>query len=158
MKAFIRLASAILVLSTLLNQSTFAQTGEATDSQMSFLERLDSLNTFKISRGKSVLTPFIAPSYTPELEFMVSAGGLFTFALDSTRLMSRSSVPFSIGYSSNGSLQISVRANIYGKQDKYRITGEFWKKNIILYFSCINLKIFPPIMCSFFSEKLSCTI
>ena len=117
-------------MSSVLSHSIFAQTSENSDAQMNFLERLDSINTFKISRGKSVLTPFIAPSYTPELEFLVSAGGLFTFALDSNRVMSRSSVPFSIGYSSNGSLQASIRANIYGNKDKYRIIGEFWKKDM----------------------------
>ena len=95
------------------------------------MQRMDSIQNWKIERGRSTLTPYLAPSYSPEMQVTLSAGGLFTFKLKpSNKLLSRSSVPFSIGYSTNGSLQISIRANIYGKNDKLRFTGEYWNKNM----------------------------
>ncbi len=92
---------------------------------------MDSVQKWKIERGRSTLTPYIAPTYTPEMKFSLSAGGLYTFMMQKDNpVLSRSSVPFSIGYSTNGSLQISIRANIYGKNDKWRISGEYWNKNM----------------------------
>lgn len=96
-----------------------------------FLQRMDSIQQWKIERGKSTLTPFIAPSYSPEMQLTLTAGGLFTFKLNpESPVLSRSSMPFSIGYSTNGSLQVSVRANIYGKDDKLRISAEYWLKDM----------------------------
>lgn len=96
-----------------------------------FLQRMDSIQQWKIERGRSTLTPYIAPSYSPEMQLSLSVGGLYTFQMQKDNpLLSRSSIPFSIGYSTNGSLQISIRANIYGKNDKWRISGEYWNKNM----------------------------
>ncbi|MDH3708914.1 MAG: BamA/TamA family outer membrane protein, partial [Cyclobacteriaceae bacterium] len=76
-------------------------------------------------------TPFIAPSYSPELEFLVSAGGLYTFKTDKKDpILERSSLPFSVGYSSNGSLQITGILTLYGRHDRTRSIGEFWLKNM----------------------------
>ena len=92
---------------------------------------MDSVQQWKIEKGRSTLTPYIAPSYTPEMKLSLSVGGLYTFTTQKENAhLSRSSVPFSIGYSTNGSLQISVKANIYGKNDKWRISGEYWDKNM----------------------------
>jgi hypothetical protein len=92
---------------------------------------MDSITNWKIEKGRSTLTPFIAPSYTPETSVMLTLGGLYTFKISpDNKLLSRSSVPFSIGYSTNGSLLISIKANIYGLSDKLRFTGEYWNKNM----------------------------
>ncbi len=97
--------------------------------EKTFLQRLDSIQNWKIERGRSTLTPFIAPSYSPEMKLTLTVGGLYTFKVKPDNpLLSRSSIPFSIGYSTNGSLQVSVRANIYGKADRLRLTGEYWLK------------------------------
>jgi outer membrane protein assembly factor BamA len=62
---------------------------------------------------------------------MLTLGGLYTFKISpDNKLLSRSSVPFSIGYSVNGSLLISIKANIYGLSDRLRFTGEYWNKNM----------------------------
>ncbi|MEM8894935.1 MAG: hypothetical protein AAGC88_10180, partial [Bacteroidota bacterium] len=91
------------------------------------LSNIDSLRAASIEFGRSKLTPFIAPSYSPELEFLISAGGLYTFTTEKGNpLLERSVLPFSIGYSSNGSLQISAKLTLYGKEDKTRGEGEFW--------------------------------
>ncbi|MCD4734917.1 MAG: hypothetical protein K8R53_02635, partial [Bacteroidales bacterium] len=104
---------------------------DTTYKKKTWLQRLDSIQNWKIEKGRSTLTPFIAPSYSPEMKVMLTAGGLFTFKLKrDSPLLSRSSLPFSIGYSTNGSLLVSIRANLYGKEDKFRITGEYWNKNL----------------------------
>ncbi len=95
------------------------------------LSNLDSIRAAKIEFGRSMFTPFIAPSYSPELEFLVSAGGLYTFKTEKdNQLLERSALPFSIGFSSNGSLQISAKLTLYGKEDKTRGEGEFWLKDM----------------------------
>ncbi|MBE0638157.1 MAG: hypothetical protein IH598_06545 [Bacteroidales bacterium] len=109
----------------------FSQEADSVPQKKNFLQRMDSINNWKIERGRSTLTPFAAPSYTPETSFMLTAGGLYTFKISpDDKLLSRSTIPFSVGYSTNGSLLISIRANIYGLSDKLRITGEYWNKNM----------------------------
>ncbi len=108
-----------------------SQTADSVYQKKGFLQRMDSINNWKIERGRSTLTPFAAPSYTPETSFMLTAGGLYTFKISpDDKLLSRSTIPFSVGYSTNGSLNVSIRANIYGLSDKLRLTGEYWNKNM----------------------------
>lgn len=91
----------------------------------------DSLRALSFEAGPMKFTPFIAPSYTPEMQFLLTAGGLITFSFDrKDRQLLRSSIPFSVGKSTNGSLQISVKANLYLRQDRLRITGEIWRKDM----------------------------
>jgi len=90
----------------------------------------DSISS-RVKLGKPKFTPFVAPVYTPEVDFMVTVGGLLSFkvnALDS--LLQRSSVPFSAGYSTNKSLSVNFRPYIYGRNDKWRIFGNLWLKNM----------------------------
>ncbi|MEZ5195559.1 MAG: hypothetical protein R2764_03945 [Bacteroidales bacterium] len=91
---------------------------------------MDSISNWKVAHGRSTLTPFIAPSYTQETSVMLTAGSYYFMFNKKDKLLSRSTVPFSIGYSINGSVNASVRANIYGLKDKLRITGEWWHKNM----------------------------
>ncbi len=96
-----------------------------------FFQRLDSIKSWKLENGRSTLTPYFAPSYSPEMQVMFSVGGLFTFKLKPENpILSRSSMPFSFAYSTNGSAQVSIKANIYGKEDKLRMSGEYWLKNM----------------------------
>jgi len=108
-----------------------AQEADTTYKKKNFLQRMDSISNWKMERGRSTLTPFAAPSYTPETSVMLTVGGLYTFKMKpDDKLLSRSTIPFSIGYSTNGSLNVSVRANIYGLSDKLRIGAEWWHKNM----------------------------
>lgn len=104
---------------------------DSTYVKKNFWQRMDSVKNWKLETGKATLTPFIAPSYSPEMKVTFTAGGLWTFKINKDNpLLSRSSVPFSIGYSTNGSLQVSIKANVYAKGDKLRLTGEYWLKNM----------------------------
>jgi len=116
----------ILIWNCMLSQES-----DSTYKKKNFLQRMDSITNWKIERGRSTLVPFLAPSYTPETSVMLTLGGLFTFKISpKDKLLSRSSVPFSIGYSTNGSLLASIKTNIYGLQDKLRFTGEYWDKDM----------------------------
>jgi hypothetical protein len=89
------------------------------------LHNSDSLRALSFEAGPMKFVPFIAPSYTPEMQFLITAGGLITFSFDrKDRKLLRSSIPFSYGKSTNGSTQLSIKTNLYLRDDKWRITGE----------------------------------
>ncbi|WP_289054594.1 BamA/TamA family outer membrane protein [Carboxylicivirga marina] len=69
--------------------------------------------------------PYIAPSYTPETELLISGGGLITFKTHKDRKLNLSSIPFSVGYSTNQSFSLRALNVIYWKGDKMRSIGEF---------------------------------
>lgn len=120
-----------IILLFLMTLNLFSQEADSIYQKKTMLERMDSISNWKIAHGRSTLTPFIAPSYTPETSVMLTAGGLFTFMMKrQDKFLSRSTIPFSIGYSVNGSLNTSIRPNIYALSDKLRITGEWWHKNM----------------------------
>ncbi len=107
---------------------SFAQ--EKEEEELPFIPKKDSTFVGEVKIGnKSKFTPFIAPSFSPEVDVMLTAGGLFSFSLErlNTKLQ-RSSLPFSIGYSTNGSLNASFRPAIFTRGDLYRISGDIWIK------------------------------
>jgi len=121
----------LLLMFSFLSGSLLAQEVDTVYKKKNFLQRMDSITNWKVSKGRSTFTPFIAPSYSPETSVMLTLGGLYTFKTKrSDRFLSRSSVPFSAGYSTNGSLSISVKANIYMMSDNLRLTGEYWYKDM----------------------------
>lgn len=89
------------------------------------LNNLDSLRFAEINKSTFKLMPYIAPSYTPETQFLLSGGGLITFKTYKDKLLNLSSIPFSVGYSSNGSFSVRVVNVIYWKGDNIRSIGEF---------------------------------
>lgn len=121
----------VFCVTLILSGSLLSQEQDSVYQKKNMLQRMDSITNWKIERGRSTLVPFIAPSYTPETSVMVTLGGLYTFKTKrENSLLSRSSVPFSLGYSVNGSLLISIKANIYMLSDRLRFTGEYWNKNM----------------------------
>ena len=121
----------IFIIIFALSGQLIAQEQDTIHAKKNFLQRMDSITNWKLEKGRSTFMPFIAPSYAPETSVMLTVGGLFTFMTKpGNHLLSRSSIPFSIGYSTNGSLLISAKANIYMIDDKLRLTGEYWNKNM----------------------------
>jgi len=95
------------------------------------LNNIDSLRFAEINTRTFKLMPYIAPTYTPETEWLLSGGGLITFKTHNTdRLLNLSSIPFSAGYSSNGSFTLRALNVIYWKGDKVRSIGEFQLRNM----------------------------
>lgn len=71
------------------------------------------------------------PSYSPDFGFLVGGSALVTFSMnpqDST--MKRSIIPGSIAVMSNGGLSVLVKPQLFFKDDKFRIFGQFLYKNI----------------------------
>lgn len=115
----------------ILSAQLISQEVDSLYEKKSMLQRMDSIQQWKMKHGRSTLTPFAAPSYTPETSVMLTVGGLYTFKINpDDKFLSRSTIPFSIGYSVNGSLNSSIRFNLYGLSDKLRITGEWWRKKM----------------------------
>jgi len=80
---------------------------------------------------KSRFTPFIAPSVSPEIDFMLVAGGLYAYKLNpNDTAVQPSTLPFSIGYSTNKSFLFNLRPNIFFDQDRYRVRGDIWVKDM----------------------------
>ena len=78
------------------------------------------------------ITPFIAPSVSPEVGVMLTGGGLISFSLDKSGNANAqpSSIPFSFGYSTNGSAYLNAKPALFFKGDKNRLMGEFWLKDM----------------------------
>ncbi len=116
----------IIILSTQL----FAQK-EKEEDNVPILLKDDSTALIEMDLKKIRFSPFIAPSVSPEVGFMLVGGGLVSFKTDrSDRLLQPSSVPFSFGYSSNGSANFNFRPAIFFKNDKNRISGDIWMKDM----------------------------
>lgn len=104
----------------------FASTQAQVDTTRNkIINNIDSLRFAEIEGKTFKLMPYIAPSYTPETEFLLSGGGLITFKTDKDRFLNLSSIPFSAGYSSNGAFAVRALNVIYWKGDKIRSVGEF---------------------------------
>lgn len=90
------------------------------------IDNLDSLRFATVERKGFKIMPYVAPSYTPETNFLLTAGGLITFKAQKwNNLLNTSSVPFSIGYSANGSFTLNIQNVIYWADDNVRMIGEF---------------------------------
>lgn len=91
----------------------------------------DSTRFMEINIEKLKFTPILAPSYAPETELMLNLGGLLTFKVKPMdRILQRSSIPFSVGYSTNKSLSANFRPFIYGSENRIRVYGDIWVKNM----------------------------
>ena len=82
----------------------------------------DSVPVGELDLKNFRFTPFLAPSVSPEVGLMLVGGGLISFKLDQeSKVLQTSSIPFSFGYSTNGSANLNVRPAIFFKGDKHRI-------------------------------------
>ncbi len=118
----------IIIISLLCS---YAPGSQAQNWFKDLLQRMDSTRTLRLEMGKPLFTPFIAPSYTPETELMVSAGGLLSFkAQPKNDSLPRSTFTFSVGYSTNKALLVNARNTIYGHNDLYRLIGEVWVRRM----------------------------
>ncbi|TAJ15343.1 hypothetical protein DMA11_01520 [Marinilabiliaceae bacterium JC017] len=95
------------------------------------LNNLDSLRMAKVDFGAFNITPYLAPTYSPETQWMLSGGGLITFKVQKeNRNLNLSSIPFSIGYSSSGALNITLDHEVYWTDDRIRFIGGFTYRNM----------------------------
>ena len=77
------------------------------------------------------VSPFAAPGYTPELGFVITAGGLFTFSTNpSDENLKRSNFNAIIGYGTTGAIFGSSFWNTYWLEDKLRVNLALWFKDM----------------------------
>lgn len=70
------------------------------------------------------------PSYTPDFGMLIGGSALMTFRLNpKDTAMRRSVVPASLAFMFNGGLNIQVKPQLFFKDDKFRIFGQFTYKN-----------------------------
>ena len=91
----------------------------------------DSIKEDKLAKGKILISPFAAPGYTPELGGLIVVGGLLSFKTNpADTLIQRSSMPFSLSYSTTGAIVGNAMLKSYWFKDKLRINGAFWYKDM----------------------------
>jgi hypothetical protein len=81
---------------------------------------------------RTKITPFVAPGYSPELEFSLSGGALTSFTTnkkDTTLL--RSSVPVTFTISSTGSWLFTSNWTTYFNQNKLRINATVQYRDLV---------------------------
>jgi hypothetical protein len=73
-------------------------------------------------QGNWVLTPFLLPGYSPDIQFALTGGGLFSFKTRrNDSLLPRSTVPVTFTYSSTGAFVASSNWATYWLHDNLRI-------------------------------------
>jgi hypothetical protein len=78
-----------------------------------------------------MFTPFLAPSFAPETDLMINAGGLISWSFDKTdTTLQRTALPFFLGYSTNGSFAANVRPSLFSRGDRLRLNGDIWLRDM----------------------------
>ncbi len=120
-----------IAISLSFHGALFAQQPVPRKEEQLPIIKKDSIPIGEVKLDKLKILPFIAPSVSPELGFMISGGGLISFNLDKkNKLIQRSSIPFSFGFSTNKSSNMSIRPSLFFKNDKNRLAGDIWMKNM----------------------------
>lgn len=127
MKKLLFLIISFLCFSNIL----FAQREAEEEESLPFIPSGDSSQVLQMDLKNLKVLPFIAPTVSPEVGFMLVGGGLISFKLDKeSKILQRSSVPFSFGYSTNGSANMNIRPTLFFKNDKNRVSGDIWMKDM----------------------------
>lgn len=91
----------------------------------------DSIKAQKVAEGRSLISPLIAPGYTTELGAFLAVGGLWSFKTnrDDDKIQ-RSSMPFTLSYTSTGAIVFNAKPTTFWLADKLRIDADIWYKNM----------------------------
>ena len=78
-----------------------------------------------------MLTPFLVPGYSPDIQFTLTAGGIFSFRTKSAdSLLPRCSVPVTVTYSSAGAFIASSSWVTFWLHDKLRVNALLQYKSL----------------------------
>lgn len=114
-----------------LSNLIFAQREAEEGENLPFIYKKDSSVVGEMDLKNLRITPFLAPSVSPEVGVMLVGGGLISFKIDrKSKILQRSSVPFSFGFSSNGSSNFNVKPSLFFKNDKNRVSGDISMKDM----------------------------
>lgn len=86
---------------------------------------------------KVMITPFLAPGYTPEMGLLVSIGALVSFRTDPAfkpgplrQLVQRSTITFNGSYSTTGALNANADLSSFWMGDRLRVFAKFSYKDM----------------------------
>ena len=119
-----------LVIILLLN--TFFALGQTDDKQnLSKREQHKLKREKKIKEGRMLFTPIIIPAYSPELGGLIAIGGISSFKTNrKDSLIQRSSLPFTIAYTTTGAIVATGVLKSYWFKDKIRFNLNFDYKDM----------------------------
>ena len=125
MKYIAAVCLAVLLLS--VTYTVFAQKPTKEERKA----RKDSIKADKLEKGKLMITPLAGPAYTPELGGVLAATGMISFKTNPhDTLIQRSTTPVAVGITTTGAYFFNSIVNTYWLNDKLRIPGDFWFKNM----------------------------
>ena len=85
----------------------------------------------KIKEGKILFTPFLIPTYSPELGGLLAGGGLLSFKTNrKDSLIKRSSLPLTVAYTTTSAIVVTGILDSYWFKDKVRININFDYKDM----------------------------
>ena len=85
----------------------------------------------KITEGKSLISPFVVPAYTPEMGLTFAVGGIWSFkTAPANPDLQRSNIPFTAGAGISGSTFASFRPTVYFASNKLRWYSDLWYKGM----------------------------
>lgn len=113
--------------------SGFSQTDETLLDTASVTERpltKKELHKLKVAKRNFHYNILGGPSYSPDFGVLIGGSALMTFRMNpKDTTMMRSVVPVSMAFMFTGGLNIVVKPQLFFKDDKFRIFGQFTYKN-----------------------------
>lgn len=123
----------LLCLMCLTIASGFAQVAETPPDTASTPERTltkKELHKLKVAKRNFHYNILGGPSYSPDFGVLIGGSALMTFRMDpKDTTMMRSVIPASMAFMFSGGLNIVVKPQLFFKNDKFRIFGQFIYKN-----------------------------
>ena len=88
------------------------------------------LHRQKVARRNFHYNILGGPSFSPDFGFLVGGSALMTFRMNpKDTTMRRSVLPFAMAFIFKGGLNIQVKPQLFFKNDRFRIFGQFTYKN-----------------------------
>jgi hypothetical protein len=120
----------LLISLMVLSSGVFAQTKKEMTKEEKKAAR-QAKKQKKIDEGRFMMFPIAAPGYTPELGALVAAGGLMSFKTNRhDSLIQRSSMPFTVAYTTTGAIVAQAILTSFWFKDKLRINADLWVKDM----------------------------
>lgn len=120
----------LLIYSHVLAQDQTTEGEEETIKQAKKEQRA-AKKAEKIEMGKFMISPLAAPGYTPELGALFAIGGLASFkTTPSDQTLQRSSLPFTLAYTTTGAFTANAILTSYWFGDKFRMNVDLWYKDM----------------------------
>ena len=117
-------------ISNEMSQTTQSTNDENKTLKDSLKQIRKELHRQKVAKRNLHYNILAGPSYTPDFGLLIGGSALFTFRMNpADTTMQRSIVPVSIAFMINGGVNVMVKPQLFFKDDRFRIFGQFSLKN-----------------------------